>query len=309
VTNVQAVTPSGPSSSATDVAASHTKGFFENKAAVGATFGIVGLVAVGIIFMLITMTLRKRRARAFDREVEEEVKRTPTTPPFMDDDDYAGPGYGAGAGYSAYAAHPDPDPYAARPGPGLQPQQQQYGYATSASDYPHSQGHSDAHTQALSGEGTPSNYMYPSGYSDLGFSATDASRSSHGTYSQAPMDGQYTGANGHGGYATHEAYYGHAQPQQAYVYPGEESSTTLATSASPPPPSNRTSNAMNLKAPQYADGYVAQYQPRVVQPDEEDDEDAYGGVAQHASHHGHIGGAYEDEDLEPRGKVLKVANE
>ncbi|KAF7296610.1 hypothetical protein HMN09_01068700 [Mycena chlorophos] len=289
--------------------------FFENKGAVGATFAIVGVVAVGIIFAIVTATLRRRRARRFDREIAEEAKRAPA-PVFMDDDDDYNPG-----GYSAYGAHPGP----------------------------HSQQH-DAMSGGYpaSGEGTPSNYMYPSGYSDLGFSDV----SSHGTYSQQPMDGQYAGHAGYGaaaaaaaaggygayemtGYATghggqmpgygapqqQQDWAGHAQ--QAYVYPGEEQGQGYppAPSATPPAELNRSKSGGGGRSlmdsynspppaeqprtnamPQYADGYVAQYQqsPHVV----EEDDAAYGGVE---SHHGHVGYDYEEDDGAPR--VLKVANE
>nr|GAT56062.1 predicted protein [Mycena chlorophos] len=261
-TTKTSATPTASSSAA----AGSSKGFFENKGAVGATFAIVGVVAVGIIFAIVTATLRRRRARRFDREIAEEAKRAPA-PVFMDDDDDYNPG-----GYSAYGAHPGP----------------------------HSQQH-DAMSGGYpaSGEGTPSNYMYPSGYSDLGFSDMP----------------------GYGAPQQQQDWAGHAQ--QAYVYPGEEQGQGYppAPSATPPAELNRSKSGGGGRSlmdsynspppaeqprtnamPQYADGYVAQYQqsPHVV----EEDDAAYGGVE---SHHGHVGYDYEEDDGAPR--VLKVANE
>ncbi|KAJ7070150.1 hypothetical protein C8F01DRAFT_1246286 [Mycena amicta] len=317
-TSTQSITESANTPSETAaVRAATNKGFFQNKAAVGATFAIVGLVVVGIIFALITNSLRRRRARRFDREIAEEAKRAPAPVFLDDDDDYA---HGAmGGGYSTYggaAAHADP--YAAHP----------------ADPYA-------AH--AVSSEGTPSNYMYPSGYSDLGFSDV----SSHGTYSQQPMDGQYNATGGGGGYGNYEMtgygaaghmpgygapqqqqeWAGHAQ--QAYVYPGEEQphggyppAPTATTTSSDSGPLGRSKSAGGARSlvdayssppvepakhtmPQYADGYVAQYQtPHVV----EEGDDAYGGVE---SMHGHVEYDYEAEEEAAHGgpRVLKVANE
>ncbi|KAF7299410.1 hypothetical protein MIND_00890800 [Mycena indigotica] len=332
ITSTQSITQSGTPNRPSNTAEASNNGFFQNKAAVGATFAIVGLVAIGIIFALITNTIRRRRARRFDREIAEEAKRVPA-PVFMDDDDYNDHGYSAyGAGGAADA----------------------YGHAAPQSHSQHADGY------PASGEGTPSNYMYPSGYSDLGFSDV----SSHGTYAQQPMEAQYNAAGAYGagaagygayemtGYATghggqmpgygapqqQQDWGGHAQ--QAYVYPGDEQQ---AHAGYPPVPSAASGSATAISSdsgalarnksaggarslvdsyntppvdsaktnthamPQYADGYVAQYQqsPHIV----EEEASAYGGVE---SEHGHVGHEYRDEEDDaghavPR--VLKVANE
>ncbi|KAJ7184680.1 hypothetical protein C8R46DRAFT_465295 [Mycena filopes] len=199
LTQTQQVTqtnPAGASQSAT--VRTSTKGFLQNKGAVAAVFTIVGLVAAGLLFALITNVLRRRRARRFDREIAEEAKRAPA-PVFVDDDeDYASGGYHSdpySAGPTAYhdggygGGAVAGDPYAAAGGAAT--------VHSAPSEYPAS----DA-VHSGSGVGTPSNYMYPSGYSDLGFSDV----SSHGTYSQPPMDaygnagaGAYGGGGYHGG--------------------------------------------------------------------------------------------------------------
>ncbi|KAJ6566978.1 hypothetical protein B0H19DRAFT_716330 [Mycena capillaripes] len=324
-----------------------TKGFLQNKGAVAAVFTIVGLVAAGLLFALVTNALRRRRAKRFDREIAEEAKRAPA-PVFMDDDDdyaggysgaYAGGGgggYSDGAGYGAQQHQADP--YAASHGPSSE------GYP--ASDAVHS------------GGGTPSNYMYPSGYSDLGFSEV----SSHGTYAQPPMEAYNAGGGGYGGYggagvgapgayemtgyAPHVGQDWHAQAQGGqvgqdwhaqggqgggYVYPGDENqhvvqggyppTATTAHSSGSDGLGRSKSGARSLvdsynatpseggsgkgtpgTQPQYADGYVSQYQTHVVE-----DDGAYGGME---SHHGHVGGL-EDEESDGEGdgrRVLKVAN-
>lgn len=217
-----------------------------------------------------------------------------------------------------------------------------------------SEGHptSDAVHSGTGPGGTPSNYMYPSGYSDLGFSDV----SSHGTYSQPPMDA-YGHNNTHGGaygagVGAAGAYemmgYGHAQqaqvgsdwhaqagqPQGGYVYPGEQqqqhaqyppapTATTTNSSGSDvlgrsksgarslvdtyntPPVSDGASSGKGVQQPQYADGYVSQYQSHVV----DHDGGAYGGME---SHHGHVGDVDDDDasdygdEGDGRPKVLKV---
>ncbi|KAJ6479980.1 hypothetical protein C8R47DRAFT_1218903 [Mycena vitilis] len=330
--------------------------FLQNKGAVAAVFTIVGLVAAGLIFALVTSAIRRRKAKRFDREIAEEAKRAPA-PVFVDDDDdynggYSTAAYGAGAGgYTDYGAagHSPADAYA----------KSAAGHGPSSDGYP-------ASNAVHSGEGTPSNYMYPSGYSDLGFSDV----SSHGTYAQPPMDayaaqgaggagyGAYGAAGmgaagagagayemmgygahgGHTGYAAQQgqdwhAQNGQVQPQQAYVYPGEEqqgyppaapppmtshsTGSDLGRSKSgarslvdsygnTPPPDGSSGNVSGngaAKPAAYADGYVSQYQTHVV-----DDDDAYGGVE---SHHGHVGNLEDEESDGEAGdgrRVLKVAN-
>ncbi|KAJ7084634.1 hypothetical protein B0H15DRAFT_387532 [Mycena belliarum] len=221
----------------------------------GAVFAIVGLIVAGIVFALVTNVIRRRRAKRFDREIAEEAKRAPP-PVFVDDeDDYRG-GYTTQAytGPTAYADHGD-----------------HYSGPTAYSDPAHTDGgaypgsdalSSNVHSNGPGGQGTPSNYMYPSGYSDLGFSDV----SSHGTYTQPPMEGQYNpgsyaayGAAGVGAAGAYEMMgYPHAQQaqvgewgpaqqqewhaqhaQQGYVYPGEEHNA----SNYPPAPTATTTNS------------------------------------------------------------------
>ncbi|KAJ7100494.1 hypothetical protein C8R44DRAFT_888309 [Mycena epipterygia] len=198
------------------------------------------------------------RAKRFDREIAEEAKRAPA-PVFVDDDEY--PDYGS----SAYGAHADPYGAAGYA---------DGGYNAGAADpyVEHNAAGAGAHTaeDALSsgvhsnpgGGGTPSNYMYPSGYSDLGFSDV----SSHGTFAQPPMEAAAYGAAGayemvgygahggahptqewggqpHEGWAPQEGWHNgqgqgqqeawHNGGQQQYAYPGDDS-TAVGGSSYPP---------------------------------------------------------------------------
>jgi len=288
------VGPTNPSQTG-GAAATGNKGFFENKAAVGATFGIVGVVALGIIFMLVTGALRRRRARAFDREAEEEAKRAPP-PVFMDDDE---DGYGGAGGYSAYGAAAgghNADHYG----------QEQY----AAADYP--LGFSDVSSHGTYAQ-QPMDAQYGGGGGGYGAAAA------YGGAAAAAGAYEMTGY-GHGG---HQGGYGAAQqhdwaavqPQTGYVYPGEEQgyppapapsndSATLARSKSYGTGSPAPSAAAATQIPSYADGYAAQYQtPHIVEGEDE----GYGGM--HRSEHGHVEYLYDDDEDDGKPKILKVANE
>jgi hypothetical protein len=183
--------------------------------------------------------------------------------------------------------------------------------------------------------------MYPSGYSDLGFSDV----SSHGTFAQPPMDA-YGHGTGYGagvgaagayemmGYVPHTGQDWHNQggqgAQGGYVYPGEDphnpaqggyppTATTAHSSGSDvlgrsksgarslvdsyntPPSEGASGKGVNVQQPQYADGYVSHYQNQGHLVED----GAYGGME---SHHGHIVGE-DDEESEGEGdgrRVLKV---
>jgi hypothetical protein len=129
----------------------------------------------------------------------------------------------------------------------------------------------------------------------------------------------------------------HAQAGQGgYVYPGEEAHAAPVQGGYPPTATSATANSSNdglarnksgarslvggtpgsegsasakgvsVQQPQYADGYVNQYQTHV------EDGDAYGGME---SHHGHVGEVdddasfYGEEENQNERRVLKVANE
>ncbi|KAJ7607486.1 hypothetical protein FB45DRAFT_947753 [Roridomyces roridus] len=247
VTQTVPFTPSASLPSSSPGVHTASKGFLQNKGAVAAVFTIVGLVAAGIIFALVTNAIRRRRAKRFDREIAEEAKRAPP-PVFVDDDDDYNHGYGPGGyGADSYGQHGG-DPYAVADG----------GYPHNGAGGPPSDALSSAVHSSSGGQGTgtPSNYMYPSGYSDLGFSEA----SSHGTYAQPPMsmEGGYQQA-GFAGYGAPGAYEMTGYPQQqqhqwdamaggaavgaaaahtahgagGYTYPGEDAA---ATGYPPPPP-------------------------------------------------------------------------
>ncbi|KAH9174209.1 hypothetical protein EDB89DRAFT_1953755 [Lactarius sanguifluus] len=76
---------------------SSSTGFFHNKGAMAGVFSAVGVVAIVLVFFLFTSYLRRRRAREFDREIDEAAAAAAAAqPPDFDDYDYnsAAGGYG-----------------------------------------------------------------------------------------------------------------------------------------------------------------------------------------------------------------------
>jgi hypothetical protein len=91
-------------------------------------FVVVGVVAAALAVFLITLFIRRRRAKQFDRDVQEAAHEAAQTQAPIDDDDYTGgasynthasqpmsterPGYGGvAAGYGSGAAASSWDPY------------------------------------------------------------------------------------------------------------------------------------------------------------------------------------------------------
>ncbi|KAH9056663.1 hypothetical protein EDB87DRAFT_1635670 [Lactarius vividus] len=86
---------SAPTPSSTNQSSS--TGFFHNKGAMAGVFSVVGVVAIVLVFFLLTSYLRRRRAREFDREIDEAAAAAAAAqPPDFDDYDYnsAAGGYG-----------------------------------------------------------------------------------------------------------------------------------------------------------------------------------------------------------------------
>ncbi|KAH9038987.1 hypothetical protein EDB85DRAFT_1931544 [Lactarius pseudohatsudake] len=86
---------SAPTPSSTNQSSS--PGFFHNKGAMAGVFSVVGVVAIVLVFFLLTSYLRRRRAREFDREIDEAAAAAAAAqPPDFDDYDYnsAAGGYG-----------------------------------------------------------------------------------------------------------------------------------------------------------------------------------------------------------------------
>jgi hypothetical protein len=71
--------------------------FFHNTAAVAAVFSVAGLIAVAIFFVCLTNSIRRRRAKQFDREIAEAAAAAANTKaPVFDDDVY-------GSGLTGYS--------------------------------------------------------------------------------------------------------------------------------------------------------------------------------------------------------------
>ncbi|KAF8166490.1 hypothetical protein BJ912DRAFT_1149866 [Pholiota molesta] len=82
---------------------SKSKGFFANTGAVAGVFSVAGLILLALAIALITNSIRRRRARKFDRELAAATLEAASAPQpvFLDDeDDEYGPA--AGAGRSGY---------------------------------------------------------------------------------------------------------------------------------------------------------------------------------------------------------------
>ena len=78
--------------------------FFHNKGAVAGVFTVVGLIALIIFFILGTTFIRKRRARKFDKEIDEAAAEAAAASrgPDFDDYDY-NPAHAASGGYTGYS--------------------------------------------------------------------------------------------------------------------------------------------------------------------------------------------------------------
>ncbi|KAI9511314.1 hypothetical protein F5148DRAFT_355993 [Russula earlei] len=70
--------------------------FFHNTGAVAGVFSVVGVVAIVALFFLLTSFIRRRRARKFDREIDEAAAAAAAAqaPDFDDYDFNSGTGYG-----------------------------------------------------------------------------------------------------------------------------------------------------------------------------------------------------------------------
>ena len=75
--------------------------FFHNTGAVAGVFSVVGIIALVLIFVLLTSFVRRRRARKFDREIDEAAAvAAAAQAPDFDDFDYTS---GTGIGYAQYS--------------------------------------------------------------------------------------------------------------------------------------------------------------------------------------------------------------
>nr|GAT54012.1 predicted protein [Mycena chlorophos] len=147
-TNFIVVTSSGASVSPT-AAAAHSESFLQNKALSGAVFGIVGFVALVLLFAGVTFFLRRQRR---SRLLDDALSFDPALLAAADRVDGSEKGHSTnpslgGAGYSSYAAssyshHPQqdyygsqqpmPQDYYGQQGPSMQQEyynQPAYGYA------------------------------------------------------------------------------------------------------------------------------------------------------------------------------------
>ncbi|KAG9104116.1 hypothetical protein FRC07_009846, partial [Ceratobasidium sp. 392] len=88
-----------PSGSAS--AASAKKPFFQNTGAVVGVFVVVGVVATALAVFVITTLIRRRRAKQFDRDVQEAAREAALAQAPVDDDDYP-----ANASYNTHASQP-----------------------------------------------------------------------------------------------------------------------------------------------------------------------------------------------------------
>ncbi|KAH7916312.1 hypothetical protein BJ138DRAFT_599421 [Hygrophoropsis aurantiaca] len=92
----------------TSPTASPPKGFLENKPLEGGVFALIGIVAMVIIFIAITFTLRRRNRNRLDREIADAVTFDPSTTDRYEDEErrlnsiekrFSGSSSGHGHGY------------------------------------------------------------------------------------------------------------------------------------------------------------------------------------------------------------------
>ena len=79
----------------TSSSASNKSSFFNNKAEVGAVFGVGGVIALVLAFLLVTTCIRRRKAAQFDRDVAEAAAAAAAAnanPFYEDEEDRAGVG-------------------------------------------------------------------------------------------------------------------------------------------------------------------------------------------------------------------------
>ncbi|KAG9095652.1 hypothetical protein FRC06_009576 [Ceratobasidium sp. 370] len=88
-----------PAASASAAAAK--KPFFQNTGAVVGVFVVVGIAATILAIFIITTFIRRRRAKQFDRDVQEAAREAALVQAPVDDDDY-----GANASYNTHASQP-----------------------------------------------------------------------------------------------------------------------------------------------------------------------------------------------------------
>ncbi|KAG8718310.1 hypothetical protein FRC09_012838, partial [Ceratobasidium sp. 395] len=91
----------GGNPNATAGNATAKKPFFQNTGAVVGVFVVVGIAATALAVFFITVFLRRRRARQFDREVQDAAREAALAQAPVDDDDY-----GANASYNTHASQP-----------------------------------------------------------------------------------------------------------------------------------------------------------------------------------------------------------
>ncbi|KAI0303482.1 hypothetical protein B0F90DRAFT_1377825 [Multifurca ochricompacta] len=97
-TSIITVSTSTPTQSP---ASQSSSSFFHNTGAVAGVFSAVGVLALLLVFVLFTGYIRRRRARKFDREIDEAAAAAASAqPPDFDDYDYTS---GRGVGYGPYS--------------------------------------------------------------------------------------------------------------------------------------------------------------------------------------------------------------
>ncbi|KAH7103958.1 hypothetical protein BKA62DRAFT_768336 [Auriculariales sp. MPI-PUGE-AT-0066] len=79
-------TPGGSGLDGDNNAKSSSGGFWSNKAAVGAVFGLVGLAGLVVLLALVTNAVRRSRARKYDRELSAAASSGPPAGGYRDDD-------------------------------------------------------------------------------------------------------------------------------------------------------------------------------------------------------------------------------
>ncbi|KAI0253870.1 hypothetical protein BJV78DRAFT_1189944 [Lactifluus subvellereus] len=105
-TSIITISGSAPTESSAAQSSSSPTGFFHNTGAVAGVFSVAGIISLILVFLLFTSFIRRRRARKFDREIDEAAAEAATAkPPDFDDFDFTSSGTALGYGHFSDTSH------------------------------------------------------------------------------------------------------------------------------------------------------------------------------------------------------------
>ncbi|KAG8735198.1 hypothetical protein FRC10_010880 [Ceratobasidium sp. 414] len=279
-----------PSASASAAA---KKSFLQNTGAVVGVFVVVGVVATVLAIFVITTFIRRRRAKQFDRDVQEAAREAALAQAPVDDDDY-----GANTSYNTHASQP------------LSTERPNYGYpAAGASSWdPYGRagagvaGYEMHNRRTSTGTSTaPGMAGFASGDSFARAAGVDAPQGSNQPqgYGPAYAQQQQQGYNNQGynnqGYNNQQQGYNNTSPPQPYALAQERGPTRAPPQAKMMmPEAQRQQNYNTVDAYRAGPSYGQAHPGERVEYGHAEaygrpSEDAYGGYERYD--HGQAGGS------------------